>query len=78
MKAGASDIILVLRRAAGMTQADLAARLGITQAALSRYENNLRQPDEDTTARIATVLGVTPQFLEHDFRMRDPPSAPSR
>ena len=34
------DVILVLRRAAGMTQADLADRLGITQTALSRYENN--------------------------------------
>lgn len=64
------DVILVLRRAAGMTQADLADRLGITQTALSRYENNLRHPDSQTTNRIASALGVTTQFLEHDFRMQ--------
>lgn len=70
MSGAIGDVILVLRRAAGMTQEDLADRLDITQAAMSRYEHNLRQPDSPTTQRIASVLGVTPQFLEHDFRMR--------
>ncbi len=70
MSDAVGDVILVLRRAAGMTQSDLAERLGITQAALSRYENNMRQPDEGTAARIASALGVTPRFLSHEFRMR--------
>ena len=34
MSDAVGDVILVLRRAAGMTQSDLAERLGITQAAL--------------------------------------------
>ncbi|MCQ3814749.1 MAG: helix-turn-helix domain-containing protein [Acidimicrobiia bacterium] len=36
--------IATARRAKGLTQSELADHLGITQAALSRYENDLRQP----------------------------------
>lgn len=64
------DVLLVLRRAAGMTQEELADRGGITQAALSRYENNMREPDDETAERLAAALKVTPRFLRNDFRMR--------
>lgn len=64
------DAVLVLRRSAGITQGELAQRLDISQAALSRYENGMRQPDGPTLERIASALGVTTQFLRHDFRMR--------
>lgn len=64
------DVILVLRRAADITQEELAEELGITQAALSRYENGLREPDDVMIGKLAEALGVTPDFLSHDFRMR--------
>lgn len=66
---GVGGVILTARRAAGLTQEDLADRLGITQAALSRYENDLRDPDEDTIARLSEILDVTPEFLVHPFRL---------
>jgi transcriptional regulator with XRE-family HTH domain len=42
MAGGGGDVLLVLRRAADITQEELASRLGVTQAALSRYENDNR------------------------------------
>ncbi len=63
------DVILVLRRAADITQEELAARLGITQAALSRYENDLREPDDEMLEKLGEELGVTAEFLRHEFRM---------
>lgn len=58
------EVIITGRVAAGMTQEDLANAIGVTQAAMSRYENDLRDPDEDTIDRIADALGVTIRFLE--------------
>ena len=52
------EAIATARRARGLTQADLADDLGITQAALSRYENELRQPTDGDLERIASNLGV--------------------
>lgn len=63
------DLLLVLRRARSITQEELATEVGITQAALSRYEHNLREPDQETFEKLAAVLGVTVDFLQHDFRM---------
>ena len=59
---GIGEVLHVLRISAGRTQAEVAEHLGITQAAFSRYENDLREPDPDTLARIADAFGVTPEF----------------
>lgn len=64
------EVLETARRAHGLTQAELAARVGITQAALSRYENDLRDPDPETLARLAGALGVTPEFLTGAGRAR--------
>lgn len=63
------DVVLVLRRAADITQEDLSETLGITQAALSRYENDLREPDDEMIGKLGDALGVTSAFLRHEFRM---------
>ncbi|WP_206445766.1 helix-turn-helix domain-containing protein [Agrococcus sp. KRD186] len=70
MTGSVGDVILVLRRAADITQVELASRLGITQAALSRYENDLREPDDQVVERLGDALGVTTEFLRHEFRMQ--------
>lgn len=60
---GLGSALVVARTAAGITQQQFAAELGITQAALSRYENDLRTIPVPTVAVAAAVLGVTPQLL---------------
>ncbi|WUJ72302.1 XRE family transcriptional regulator [Kribbella soli] len=64
------EAITVTRRARGLTQEELAEMAGVTQAALSRYETAMREPDNEVLERIAGALGVTSRFLEHAGRAR--------
>ncbi len=57
------EALRVARRAQGLTQAELAERVGITQAALSRYENDLREPSREIVERFSDGLGVTADLL---------------
>jgi Zn-dependent peptidase ImmA (M78 family)/transcriptional regulator with XRE-family HTH domain len=59
------EVIQTARRAHGLTQADLASAVEVSQAALSRYEQDLRVPEPDVLPRIAEALGVTLRFIEH-------------
>lgn len=63
------EAIHTARLAAGLTQVELAERADMTQAALSRYENDLRGPDKETLDRIAEELGVTAQLLSGASRL---------
>jgi len=58
------EVIQTARRARGLTQEELAALVDISQAALSRYEKDLRIPEPDVLPRIARALGVTPSFIQ--------------
>ncbi|MBX6168948.1 MAG: XRE family transcriptional regulator [Thermobispora bispora] len=64
------EVLTTARRACGLTQEELAAAAGVTQAALSRYENDLREPEPDVLARLARALGVTEAFLVRAGRVR--------
>lgn len=57
------EVLNVARRSKGITQEELAARAGVTQAALSRYENSLREPDAQVLKQLADALGVTETLL---------------
>jgi Zn-dependent peptidase ImmA (M78 family)/DNA-binding XRE family transcriptional regulator len=57
------------RRARGLTQDELAAAIGVTQAALSRYEQGRREPDVDVLVALADALGVTETFLQKAGRL---------
>ncbi|MDI3347880.1 XRE family transcriptional regulator [Streptomyces sp. AJ-1] len=57
------EALTTARRALGFTQEELAEAAGVTQAALSRYENDLREPESEALARLAGALGVTVPFL---------------
>lgn len=46
------------RKKAGMTQKELAKKLGIAYQTLAQWENNLRNPKMETLYRIAAALGV--------------------
>ena len=51
------------RRAQQMTQAELAAELGVTPQYISALEGGTSTPAVATLARLAAVLGVTTDFL---------------
>lgn len=55
-----------MRRAAGITQVDLAREIGVTQAAISAYERGIRPIQDDTAKRIAAVLHCTPDEIKED------------
>jgi Zn-dependent peptidase ImmA (M78 family) len=65
-----AQTIHTARRARGLTQPEVAEAAGVTQEAISRYENGQRTPDEDVLGRIAAALGVTSELLESAGRMR--------
>ncbi|TLS49423.1 helix-turn-helix transcriptional regulator [Paenibacillus antri] len=55
--------IAKLREDLGLTQGELAARLGITRASLSHYETNRRQPDYETLSALADFFDVSVDYL---------------
>jgi transcriptional regulator with XRE-family HTH domain len=49
----------ILRADKGLTAAELAERVGVTQTAISRYELGTRRPSPETLERIADALGAS-------------------
>lgn len=60
-----------MRSAAGLTQAEVAARAGLTQQMYNYVENGRRRPSVSTAKKIAAVLG----FAWTDFFDDDDASA---
>jgi transcriptional regulator with XRE-family HTH domain len=56
MDAGAT--LQAARALAGLTQADLAARTGTSQATISAYENGSKQPSVATFSRLLAATGT--------------------
>jgi transcriptional regulator with XRE-family HTH domain len=52
-----------LRRASGITQAALAAGLGLSKSAVSMYESSSRRPDNETLMKIAAYFNVSADYL---------------
>ena len=55
--------IAQLRKAAGLSQSELAKHLGIAQNTLSQYENEVRKPTSQLIMDVATSFGVTPEYV---------------
>ncbi len=55
--------IYSLRQELDIKQKELAEKVGITEATLSRYENGKRTPGSDIAAKLAQALGVTADYL---------------
>ena len=51
--------IAELRKEKGLTQAELAERVGVTGGAVSKWERGLCYPDIETVVRLAEVLGLS-------------------
>lgn len=52
------DAVIALRRETHMTQNELAARCGITQANISNLEKGVSKPTIDTLKKIADAFGM--------------------
>ncbi len=52
-----------LRKEAGITQTELAERLGVTKAAVSYYELQERIPSPDIIVRLAKIFHTTTDYL---------------
>jgi len=52
-----------LRKEAGVTQVELAKKLGLTQSIVSRFEKGQRRMYDDMIAATAKILGVTPNDI---------------
>lgn len=58
VSASVGQQLAAIREAAGLTQAELAARCGVTQGDISRIERDQANPTAKTLQRIGDVLGV--------------------
>lgn len=54
-----------LRLRAGLTQVEVARRVGIPATVLSAYERGRRQPSLEIAGRIIDAMGFTPRFVTH-------------
>lgn len=65
------SFIAVLRKANGLTQKELADKLGISDKAVSRWERDETAPDISLIPTIAEILGVTTDELLRGERITD-------
>lgn len=54
-----NSILIRLREERGLTQAELADKLGISPSAMSNYEQGIRVPRDEIKVRIAEFFGVS-------------------
>lgn len=70
-----------LREKNGLTQKDIATRLGVESAAISKYELDMREPNIEALKKLATIFNVSIDYLlgrtpdvfidEHDKNIMD-------
>lgn len=53
----------VLRKKAGITQAELAAQLGVDRSTYTKYENGQSEPSFEMLQKMAAIHGVSVDFL---------------
>ncbi len=55
--------IAALRRQAGLSQKELAGRLGVSASTIGMYEQGRREPAADRLVEMAAVFGVSTDYL---------------
>ncbi|MCI8458280.1 MAG: helix-turn-helix transcriptional regulator [Clostridia bacterium] len=55
--------VKIAREAAGLSQAEVATAIGVTQAAYSYIERDMRDPSLSIAVRLAKTLGVSLDYL---------------
>lgn len=57
------EILKNLRKSRNLTQKELGAKVGLSKAVVSKYENGMGYPTYDVLIRIAQYFGVTTDYL---------------
>lgn len=60
--------IKLLRKRAGLTQAELAEKLGVTPRAIIYFEKNQRHPSKEVIQRLAEIYEISEEVLADDRR----------
>lgn len=63
MKTNIGSKIKELRNNSGMTQSELAKKLGISPSAVGMYEQGRREPDNDMVLKLCGVFGISADCL---------------
>ena len=58
-----SERLKDLRKQAGLTQVDVAEKLGISQPAYASWERGVKKPTQDNLVKIAQILNVSVDYL---------------
>jgi predicted nucleotidyltransferase/DNA-binding XRE family transcriptional regulator len=74
----AGSVLRTARKAAGLTQAELARRAGVTQSVVSAYESGRREPAVSTLSRLIEATGATLglHVEPHQVEVRRLPATP--
>ena len=59
--------LMVYRKRAGLTKKELAERAGVSVSTVSKYENDIPNPDHDILSKFSLVLGVSLNKLLFGF-----------
>ncbi len=78
MKQTIGQFLATLRRERGMTQAEVAERLGISDRTLSSWERDARYPDILALPELAALYGVTTDEILRGEKFSDDEEAPSK
>ena len=62
-KKSIGKFISALRRANGMTQKELADKMGVTKAVISYYELQERYPSPEVLVKLASIFHVSTDYL---------------
>lgn len=57
------DRIRDARKAAGLTQRQLAERLGVSNTSISNWEKGLSRPDADMIQKLCVILSLQPNYF---------------
>jgi transcriptional regulator with XRE-family HTH domain len=77
MTAHFRNVVKRMRSAAGVSQTELAVRLGTTQSAVARWETGEVSPRLNTLERIAEACGLEAHVVWPDRGRRDGPASPA-
>ena len=58
-----SERLKKLRKDTGLTQVDVASKLGISQQAYASWERGVKKPTQDNLVNIAQILNVSVDYL---------------
>lgn len=72
MKKTLGTLISETRKQNGMTQLELAEKMGVTDKAVSKWERDLSCPDVNTLPRLAEVLGLSVEELLQGKSQKEP------